>query len=251
MRSNISTICSNPKQPNALAAIYYDKADTNQAPNSTAWNVPDPGTCRNDDLSLTVPVYALTPAVQPATTQQVEVNYYINSTDHFLWTIDTQSYRADYNWPVLLLASEGNFSYQPELNVKNFGSNATIRVVVNNPTNHSHPMHLHGHNMFILQEGTGSWDGSIVNPDNPQRRDVQMLPSNGYIVWQINADNPGVWSFHCHVVWHVGGGLYMNVLERPDDIETDRSIPMIMAQTCTDWAAFSSSNYVDQIDSGV
>ena len=43
----------------------------------------------------------------------------------------------------------------------------------------------------------------------------------------------------------------MNVLERPDDIETDRSIPMIMAQTCTDWAAFSSSNYVDQIDSGV
>jgi FtsP/CotA-like multicopper oxidase with cupredoxin domain len=93
------------------------------------------------------------------------------------------------------------------MNVQKFGSHRTIRVVVTNPTNHSHPMHLHGHSMFILQKGIGTWDGTIVNPHNPQRRDVQVLPANGYTVWQINADNPGVWPYHCHVVWHNSAGL--------------------------------------------
>lgn len=74
-------------------------------------------------------------------------------------------------------------------------------------------MHLHGHNMFILSEGVGDWDGStIVNAQNPQRRDVQLLRPNGYMVVQLDADNPGVWPFHCHIAWHVSGGLYVNIM---------------------------------------
>lgn len=251
MRSNISTICSASKQPNALAAVYYNKADTKKAPKSTAWNIPDPGTCMNDPLSLTVPQFPLKPTSQPAVTREIEVNFYINETNNFLWTLDGQSYRANYNKPVLLSAAGGNEAFAADENVRDFGSHRTIRVVVTNPTNHSHPMHLHGHNMFILQEGFGTWDGTIVNPNNPQRRDVQQLPANGYTVWQINADNPGVWPYHCHVVWHVSGGLYMNVLERLGDIKNTHKIPMIMEQTCTDWDAFSETGYVEQIDSGL
>jgi FtsP/CotA-like multicopper oxidase with cupredoxin domain len=37
------------------------------------------------------------------------------------------------------------------------------------------------------------WDGTIVNPENPQRRDVQNLPPYSYIVLQWAQDNPGVW----------------------------------------------------------
>jgi FtsP/CotA-like multicopper oxidase with cupredoxin domain len=251
MRSNISTICSSANQPNALAAVYYDKADTNKAPTSAAWNVPDPGTCRNDDLSLTVPQFAMAPAAQPEATREIELNYYINASDVYLWTLNSTSYRADYNSPVLLAAEEGNTTFGPEVNVEDWGSYPSVRVVITNPTNHSHPMHLHGHNMFILQEGTGTWDGSIVNPQNPQRRDVQLLAANSYTVWQITADNPGVWPYHCHVVWHTSSGLYMNILERPQDIQNAQKIPMIMQQTCTDWDAFSKSSYVDQIDSGL
>lgn len=36
IRSNISTICSAPKQPYALAAVYYPMADVNAAPTSIA-----------------------------------------------------------------------------------------------------------------------------------------------------------------------------------------------------------------------
>ena len=66
----------------------------------------------------------------------------------------------------------------------------------------SHSFHYHGHNMHILQEGYGTWDGSIVNARNPARRDVHILHNAkkdgevvtpSYMVMQIEADNPGVW----------------------------------------------------------
>ena len=67
--------------------------------------------------------------------------------------------------------------------------------------------------MFVLDEGVGTWDGtSVVNSANPQRRDVQLLQPHGYIVVQIDADNPGVWPFHCHIAWHVSAGLYINLM---------------------------------------
>ncbi|TKA67536.1 hypothetical protein B0A55_08464 [Friedmanniomyces simplex] len=146
-------------------------------------------------------------------------------------------------------------------------------------------MHLHGHNIFVLQEGSctdnqtvfgdnngtsvqghtdtnvknkkrdsgyGScWDGSIVNPSNPQRRDVQMLLPGNYVVVQWNQDNPGVWPFHCHIAWHLSAGFVWTVLEQPDSIEHEMDIPQVMAQTCTDWSAWTSRNVVDQIDDGV
>ena len=65
-------------------------------------------------------------------------------------------------------------------------------------------MHFHGHEMYILHEGEGFWDGvSITNPQNPQRRDSQMLRPSGHIVVQYDANNPGVWPFHCHIAWHL------------------------------------------------
>lgn len=54
-------------------------------------------------------------------------------------------------------------------------------------------MHLHGFNMYVLHEGDGDWDGTIVNPGNPQRRDVVQLRKNGHLMMQFDAgDNPGV-----------------------------------------------------------
>lgn len=77
--------------------------------------------------------------------------------------------------------------------------------------------------MFVLDEGVGEWDGStIVNGANPQRRDVQLLQPRGYMVVQIDADNPGVWPFHCHIAWHVSAGLYINLM-----VMTFLSLPLL------------------------
>lgn len=256
MRSNISigvgSGCSSALQTNALAAIYYEQADTNKDPTSIATSPPDPGLCQNDPLALTVPLYPKTPTPTPATTYTMNITFTVNSTGQFLYLINNQTFRANYNDPVLLLANQGNLTYEPEWSVKNFGSNSSIRIILNNPSLAAHPMHLHGHNMYILHEGLGEWDGhTITNPDNPQRRDTQQIAVGGHVVWQIDMDNPGVWPYHCHIAWHVSGGLYANILERPADIKNEVPVPLIMGQTCRDWAIYTKTDVVDQIDSGL
>ena len=47
--------------------------------------------------------------------------------------------------------------------------------------------------MYILDEGTGTWDGSIRNAQNPTRRDIHTIRAGGFAAMQFEADNPGVW----------------------------------------------------------
>jgi len=247
MRSNL-TSCSIAAAPLVKAVIHYDSS--NALPTTSPWpDTSDP--CATDDLAGIEPWFPITPS-EPATTVTITVSATINSTGHFVWTMNGSSFRANYNFPTLLLSNAGNNSYpfDPQWNVYNFGSNSSIRFVVINQSPAAHPMHLHGHTPFILNAGVGTWDGStIINPHNPQRRDTQQLLVGGFIVLQIDADNPGVWPFHCHISWHVSGGLYINVMERPDDIKNLKFAPDV-AQTCRDWATFTGAEVPDQIDSG-
>ncbi|MCJ1336503.1 hypothetical protein MMC09_001779 [Bachmanniomyces sp. S44760] len=257
MRSDLSAACALANQPHALAAIYYPKADTTVKPTTTATPYDD-SHCGNDPLSSTVPIYPIKPATVPATQETIDITIGQNASFVTLWKMNNSSFRADYNSPLLLLANQGNTSYpySPEWNVYNFGSNTSYRLIVQNHVGAAHPMHLHGHNFHVLAEGTGTWNGVVTNPTNTQRRDVQLLQPSlnantpGYIVLQISADNPGVWPFHCHIAWHVSAGLYVNIMERPSDI-TERQIPSVLQQTCTDWDAYTSKNSPDEIDSGL
>lgn len=121
----------------------------------------------------------------------------------------------------------------------------------------------------VLSEGIGTWDGvSITNPSNPQRRDTQLIQPNGFLVIQIDLDNPGVWPFHCqsclfvcaryianispgHIAWHISEGMNINLLVDTPYVVNDMEIPYVMAQTCRDWAAYSNTTVVNQIDSGL
>lgn len=235
MRSVISN-CSLTHQPNGYAMVYYQNAETNVKPNTTAW--PDTtDACANDDLDTTTPYFPISPPATPATEVSIDVNFGLNATGHLVWTMNNSTFRTCYNDPVLFRAqgvdgtttnndtststntTSGAFEYPAEWNVFDFGKASSIRIIVNNLSPIAHPMHLHGHNMYILAEGVGEWDGSVVRPNNPMRRDTQQLrPADpatkrpGYMVVQIDADNPGVWPFHCHIAWHVSGGLYVNIL---------------------------------------
>ncbi|KAK3944040.1 Cupredoxin [Diplogelasinospora grovesii] len=247
MRSNISA-CSLAHQPFAVAAIYYDQADTAKAPTSKPWDVPEPLTCSNDDLAITEPLYPIA-LRDPSFTQTMAVETFVNASGVALWKFNGVSMRADYNSPVLVLANQGNFSYPTEWNVLNFYTNSSVRLVVNNKTPASHPMHLHGHNFYVLHEGPGEWDGTIVRPSNPQRRDVQQVRGNGHLVLQFDGGNAGVWPFHCHIAWHASGGFFSSLIIDPDRIDK-MHIPDTVQQTCRDWSAWTATHVVDQIDSG-
>ena len=141
--------CTEPSnQPHGMAVVYYEKANTSAVPsaNSVA-QVDNTPPCENDALSTTIPAHAVS-AGSPSTTITMNVGVTVNSTGHLVWTINDSPFHGDYNAPVLLLADQGNVSYpDPHWNVYNVGTNATIRVVVNNHTPTSHPWHLHGHEM--------------------------------------------------------------------------------------------------------
>lgn len=113
-----------------------------------------------------------------------------------------------------------------------------------------HPMHAHGLNMYILAEGDGEWDGTIVHGNNPQRRDVQNIRPQGYIVVQMDTTNTGVWPFHCHIAWHASAGFFSQFLFQPDEFER-LDFPASVQQTCDDWTSFTNVEVVDQIDSGL
>jgi hypothetical protein len=62
-----------------------------------------------------------------------------------------------------------------------------------------------GHNFQVLAEGFGDWDGTIIDPTNPMRRDTQFLQkaaadgTRSFAVLQVELDNPSIQVFHCHL----------------------------------------------------
>lgn len=133
MRSNISTTCSLAKNPLAYAAIYYDGADSSKEPRSQPWDIPDPGTCANDDLAITKPFMKRRP-VEPDLTHDMEVKVFRNESGTTLWSLDGVSFRGNYNSPTLLMSVLGNHTFGEQANVKNTGNARSVRVTVINTT---------------------------------------------------------------------------------------------------------------------
>ncbi|PFH60220.1 hypothetical protein XA68_11285 [Ophiocordyceps unilateralis] len=250
MRANVSVPCSLAAITQGLAAVYYDQTNDTKTPQSVAWDRPDPGTCANDDLNKTRPYMKLR-LPQPDRTYNFDVSVFRNDSGVTLWKLGNTTYRGNYNSPTLLLSALGNFTFQEEWNVQNTQDARSVRVIVRNRSPVAHPMHLHGFNMYILHEGEGDWDGSIIHPENPQRRDVMMLRKNGHLVMQFDAsENPGVWPFHCHIAWHSGAGFLTQFTTGATALKKLRP-PNVVAETCRQWATWTHTNIPDQIDSGL
>lgn len=217
MRSDIDMVCLQTVATiqTALAAIYYESADSSSTPDTTGttW---ESRNCQNDPLNQTVPYYQLTPP-EPETVQAVTITVGFNATGFIVMFMNNSSFRADYNDPVLLDANAGQFSFPTERNVYNFGSNSSVRLILKNTYDTVHPMHLHGHNFWVLAEGLGSWDGTVTNPSNPLRRDTHNLQPGtveepSYVVLEWMQDNPGIWPFHCHIAIHASAGMFILVM---------------------------------------
>ncbi|KAK9413328.1 putative Laccase [Seiridium unicorne] len=267
IRSNISTLCALPSQPHGLAALYYseDASNAGVVPTSQAqiWNETSFG-CANVPLALTQPLNAV-PVKQPDTTITINVLDTLNATGHDEYLLNNQTFRADYNLPVLKAILPGNTtqSLDPNRNVVQTGNSKVFRIVWENqkfdPSNpkfynltFAHPMHLHGHDYQVLAAGPGQWDGNIeTGLANALRRDTHILPPNGHLVVQFETDNPGVWPFHCHVAWHVSAGFNVNILERARDLVKLQHTAKVMDETCKAWDAWTAVNIANQIDSGL
>ncbi|XXG98615.1 hypothetical protein Hte_004940 [Hypoxylon texense] len=109
----------------------------------------------------------------------------------------------------------------------------TVDIILQNVDENSHPFHLHGAQMWVLGAGHGYFPGyealglrpegeGLLDPanasvvDNPLKRDTVTAEGFGWVLLRFVADNPGVWLFHCHVIWHSEAGMGMQFLSRVD-----------------------------------
>ncbi|KAK4061776.1 CAZyme family AA1 [Trichoderma harzianum] len=137
----------------------------------------------------------------------------------------------------------GEFTHPMVLN-----HNDVVQIVVNNADGGSHPFHLHGHNFQVIDRAPPygehfydylNGDPVYYDPSNhtafpkiPARRDVFVLPPQGYFVMRFVADNPGVWLFHCHIDWHLASGLAMILIEAPQQMQERIKIPQDHLDVC-------------------
>jgi iron transport multicopper oxidase len=117
-----------------------------------------------------------------------------------------------------------NLSIPPQQNSFTIYNGEVIDFIINNHDNSPHPMHIHGHNFWVLAMGNRS-DGDYVpgkhklNTVNPVKRDTVTANANSFLVMRFVADNPGIWFVHCHTDWHLVSGMAMLFLESPKLIQ--------------------------------
>ena len=88
-----------------------------------------------------------------------------------------------------------------------FARDERVRVTLVNDTMMQHPIHLHGHFFEVVNGHSGN---------HPMKHTVNVLPGSK-ISFDLTADNPGDWAFHCHLLFHMHAGMFNVVTVRPLD----------------------------------
>jgi CopA family copper-resistance protein len=86
-----------------------------------------------------------------------------------------------------------------------FRLNERVRVTLVNDSMMSHPIHLHGHFFELLTGPKGM---------HPRKHTVNVAPG-GKVTFDLTADAPGDWAFHCHMLYHMHAGMFRVVSVRP------------------------------------
>ena len=87
-----------------------------------------------------------------------------------------------------------------------FERNERVRVTLVNDTMMAHPIHLHGHFFELVTGGPAG--------HQPLKHTVNVAPG-GKVTFDLTADNPGDWAFHCHLLMHMHAGMFNVVTIRP------------------------------------
>ena len=109
-----------------------------------------------------------------------------------------QGNMARYDWPIngVIFDTEKPRGQAAQVRVKK-GQRVALKFI--NETMMSHPMHLHGHS-FQVTEINGK-------PLNGALRDTILVPPKMSVTVAFDANNPGTWYLHCHILWHLAAGM--------------------------------------------
>jgi len=78
-----------------------------------------------------------------------------------------------------------------------------VELVFVNQTPMPHPMHLHGHEFQVVEIDGERFPGAV--------RDTILVTPGRRVVVGFDADNPGWWALHCHLLYHLEAGMFTTI----------------------------------------
>ncbi|MBU2959165.1 copper resistance system multicopper oxidase [Paracoccus sp. 1_MG-2023] len=129
-----------------------------------------------EDLTARRPLYR-----DRAPTREIEIRL-TGNMERYIWSINGVKYEDAE--PIRL----------------QYGERVRFKFV--NETMMAHPMHLHGM-WSIVDTGMGALD--------PVKHTVSVAPGTT-LYTETEVDAPGQWAFHCHLSYHMAGGMFRKVI---------------------------------------
>ncbi|KAF2020697.1 multicopper oxidase [Aaosphaeria arxii CBS 175.79] len=250
------------KGPGGRSIFIYDGA-SGEDPKTSASKIPNWGCNEESPLVPWVP-NVVEGGEEQFTSQAVNLQFDLtregvstNGENVVLWGVNMSAINVDWSKPTLEYIQEGNLDFPPELNVVAVPApdTWTYWIIQETPGTEvpiPHPIHLHGHDFYVLGRGKGVFDikesPKTLTYDNPTRRDTAILPGGGWLVLAFPADNPGAWIMHCHIAYHVSDGLAVQFIEGIEQMPLGDEQ---WQQQCDNWRTYALTAPYPKLDSGV
>jgi FtsP/CotA-like multicopper oxidase with cupredoxin domain len=111
-------------------------------------------------------------------------------------TLNLTGEMAGYVWSI------NNVVWNPSVPPLQVAKGERVELVFVNQTPMPHPMHLHGHEFQVVEIDGARFSGAV-------RDTVLVLP--GKVVVAFDANNPGWWALHCHLLYHLDAGMFTTI----------------------------------------
>jgi FtsP/CotA-like multicopper oxidase with cupredoxin domain len=168
-----------------LAVLEGDRKQTGlvlQAGGAQVARIPDMAGAASPALSLALE--SSLRASKPLAARKADRTHVLNLTGNM----------AGYVW------SLNGVAWTPEVPPLPISKGERVELVLVNKTPMPHPMHLHGHEYQVVEIDGTRFAGAV--------RDTVLMPPGRRVVIAFDANNPGLWAFHCHLLYHLDAGMF-------------------------------------------
>ena len=109
-------------------------------------------------------------------------------------TLNLTGDMARYIWSI------NNIAWNKDVPPLPIAKGERVELVMINQTRMPHPMHLHGHEFQVVEIDGKRFAGAV--------RDTVLVTPGRRVVIAFDANNPGLWAFHCHLLYHLDAGMF-------------------------------------------
>jgi len=133
---------------------------------------------------------ALEPGPDPRVPGRLLEVHLTGNMERYMWSFDGRAFSAVSDHPI------------------RFAWNERVRVRLVNDTMMAHPIHLHGH-FFELVNGAPA--------GHQPRKHTLIVQPGASATFDLTANEPGDWAFHCHLLYHMHAGMFQTVTVMPPE----------------------------------